>query len=112
MVPQATIVSTRNVIITQAPIGTPLLIRPNPSLPHGYNTLNTSIAIPTQNPSGGSGLFVPPGYNATSQFVPTPAQVLSGGPYVRPPPLLGGSNHLGPSGPNPIGGIGHSVTYC
>jgi hypothetical protein len=29
MVPQATTVSTRNVVITQAPIGTPLPLRPN-----------------------------------------------------------------------------------
>jgi hypothetical protein len=110
MVPQATTVSTGNVVITQAPIGTPLPLRPNPSLPPGYNALNTSIAIPTQNPSGGSGLFVPPGYNVASQFVPTPTQVLSGGPYVPPPPLFGGSNHPGPSGSNPVGGTSHSVT--
>jgi hypothetical protein len=79
MVPQAMTVSTGNVVITQAPIGTPLPLRPNPSLPPGYNALNTSIAIPTQNPSGGSRLFVPPGYNVASHFVPTPTQVLSGG---------------------------------
>ena len=24
--------------------------------------------------------------------------------------MLGGSNHPGPSGPNPVGGIGHSIT--
>jgi hypothetical protein len=110
MVPQATTVSTGNVVITQAPIGTPLPLRPNPSLPPGYNALNTSIAIPTQNPSRGSRLFVPPGYNVASQFVPTPTQVLSGGPYVPPPPLFGGSNHPGPSGSNPVGGTSHSVT--
>jgi hypothetical protein len=53
MVPHAMIVSTRNVAITQPPIATPLPLRPNPSLPPGYNALNTSISIPTQNPSGG-----------------------------------------------------------
>jgi hypothetical protein len=54
MVPQATRVSNGNVVVTQAPIGTPLPPRPNPSLPPGYKALNTSIAIPTQVPSGGS----------------------------------------------------------
>jgi hypothetical protein len=110
MVPQATTVSTGNVVITQAPIGTPLPLRSNPSLPPGYNALNTSIAIPAQNPSGGSNIFVPPGYNVASHFVPTPTQVLSGGPYVPPPPLSGGSNHPGPSGSNPVGGTSHFVT--
>jgi hypothetical protein len=110
MVPQAMTVSTRNVVITQAPIRTPLSLRPNPSLPPGYNALNTSISIHTQNPSRGSGLFVPPGYNDASQFVPTLAQVLSRGSYIPPPPLFGGSNHPGPSGSNPIGDISHSVT--
>jgi hypothetical protein len=47
MVPRAITVSTRNVVVTQAPIGTPLLLRPNLSLPPGYNALNTSIVIPT-----------------------------------------------------------------
>jgi hypothetical protein len=79
MVPQATPVSAGNTVITQAPIGTPLPLRSNPSLPPGYNALNTSIANPTQNPSRGSNLFVPPGYNVASHFVPTPTQVLSGG---------------------------------
>jgi len=51
MVPQATIVSTGNVVITQDPIGKPLPLRSNPSLPLGYNSLNTSIFIPTQSPS-------------------------------------------------------------
>jgi hypothetical protein len=80
MVPQYTIVPTRNVVITQAPIRAPLPLRPNPSLPPGYNALNTSIAIPTQNPFGGLRLFVPPRYNASSHLFPTPTQVLSRGP--------------------------------
>jgi hypothetical protein len=110
MVPQAMTVSTENVVITQAPIGTPLPLRPNPPLPHGYTYLNISTAIPTQNPSEGSRIFVPPGYNAASQFFPTPTQVLSGGPYVPPPPLFGGSNSFGPSGSNLVGGTSHSIT--
>jgi hypothetical protein len=73
MVPQDTMVSTENVVITQACIGTPLMPRPNPSLPPGYKYLNTSISIPTQDPFGGSGIFVPPRYNLSSQFIPTPA---------------------------------------
>jgi hypothetical protein len=110
MVPQAMTISVGNVVITQDIIGTKLLLRPNLSLSPGYNALNTSIAIPTQNPSGGSRIFVPPGYNVPSQFVPTPTQVLYRGPYVLPPPLFGGSNHPSPSGSNPIGGTSHSAT--
>jgi hypothetical protein len=104
MVPQATTISTGNVVITQDPIGTPLLLRSNPSLPPEYNALNTSIDIPTHNPSSGSRIFVPPRYNVASHFVPTPTQVLSWGPYVPPPPLYGGSNCPGPSGSNLVGG--------
>ena len=79
MVPQDTHVSIGSVVITQAPIGTTLLLRSNPSLPPGYNALNTSIANPAQNPSRGSNIFVPPRYNVASNFVPTPTKVLSGG---------------------------------
>jgi hypothetical protein len=72
MVQQDTIVSIGNVVISQAPIGTPLFLRLNPSLPPGYNALNTSIFIPTQNPSGGHRIFGPPRYNVASHFFPTP----------------------------------------
>jgi hypothetical protein len=96
-------------VITQAPIGTPLPLRSNPSLPPRYNALNTSIANPTQNPSGGSNIFVPPGYNVASSFVPTPTQVLSGGPKIPPPPSPGGSNPPGPSSSNQVGGTSHFV---
>jgi hypothetical protein len=72
MVPQATFAFSRSAVITQDPIGTPLPLRSNPSLPLGYNALNTFIANPTQNPSGGSNLFVPHGYNVAISFVPTP----------------------------------------
>jgi hypothetical protein len=66
MVPQATMVSTGNVVITQDHIVTPLPPRPNPPLSPGYRALNTSISIPTQDPSGGSVIFVPPDYNVVS----------------------------------------------
>jgi hypothetical protein len=46
MAPQAILVSTRSVVISQDPIGTPLPLRLNPSLPPGYNDLNTSIDNP------------------------------------------------------------------
>jgi hypothetical protein len=46
MAPQSTTIPTENVVITQDPIGTLLPLRPNLSLPIGYNALNTSIAIP------------------------------------------------------------------
>jgi hypothetical protein len=73
MVSQAMPVSAGNTVITQAPIGTLLPPRSNPSLPPGYNALNTSIANPTQNPTGGPNIFIPPGYNVATGFVPTPA---------------------------------------
>jgi hypothetical protein len=110
MVSQAMPVFAGNMVITQSPIGTTLSLISNPSLPPGYNDLNTSIPNPTQNPSGGSNIFVPPGYNASSHFFPTPTQVLSKGPYVPPPPLSGGSNCLGPSSSNQIGGTSHFIT--
>jgi hypothetical protein len=47
MVPQAMHVSNGRIIISQDPIGTPLPIRPNSSLPPGYHTLNMSIANPS-----------------------------------------------------------------
>jgi hypothetical protein len=68
MVPQATPISVESAVITQAPIGTPLPLRSNTSLPLGYNALNASIVNPAQNPSGGSNPFVPPGYNVASSF--------------------------------------------
>jgi hypothetical protein len=85
-------------VITRYPIGTPLLLRPNMSLPPGYNALNTSISIPTQHPSRGLKLFVPPGYIVTSHFVPTPIEVISVGPYVPPPTLYGGYKNPSPNG--------------
>jgi hypothetical protein len=48
MVPQVTHVSSRSTMPTQAPIVMPLPLRSNPSLPPGYNALNSSIANPTQ----------------------------------------------------------------
>jgi hypothetical protein len=110
IVPQAMPISTGNVVITQPPIGTPLPLRSNLSLPPGYNALKVSIANLAQNPSRGSNLFVPPGYNVASHFVPTPTQVLSGGPYVPPPPSPGGSNRPGPSSSNQVGGTSHFIT--
>jgi hypothetical protein len=107
MAPRATTTSTKNVVVTQSLIGTPLPSRPNPSLPPGYRALNTFVAIPTQVPSEGSGLFVPLGYNVATGFVPSPTQVLFGGPYVPPPPLLQG---FGSSDSNPVGGTNHSFT--
>jgi hypothetical protein len=109
MVSQATPVSAGNTVITQDPIETLLLLRSNPSLPPGYNYLNTSIPNPTQNPSGGYTLFVPPGYNTRNHFVPTTTQVFSGGPYVPPPSLPRGSNRPSPSISNLVGGTSHSV---
>jgi hypothetical protein len=108
MVPQATTIPTRNVVISQDLIGTLLPPRTNPSLPPGYRYLNSSVATSIQVSFGGSRIFVPPRYNVATGFVPTPAQVLSGGPYVPPLPLLGGS---GPSGSNPLGGTNIYVSY-
>jgi hypothetical protein len=108
MVPQATTIPIRNVVISQAMIGKPLPPRSNPSIPPGYRALNTSISYSAQVPSGGSGPFIPLGYNDVVFFVPTPTQVFFEGSHVPPPPSLGGS---GPSGSNPLGGTGISITY-
>jgi hypothetical protein len=86
MVPHATTISTGNVVVTQAPIGTPLSFIPILSLPHGYHPLNTSIPIPTKVPFGVSRIFFTPGYNVSFSFLPTPSQVLSEGYY---PPFVG-----------------------
>jgi hypothetical protein len=75
-VPQVAPFSVGSSVTIQAPIGTPLPSRPNPSLPPGYNALSSSITNPTQGPSGGPSLFVPPGYNALSGFIPNPTQGL------------------------------------
>jgi len=72
MVPQATHVSTRSVVITQAHIRTPLPLRPYLSLPPGYHALSTSIANPSQNSSRGPNILVSLGYNVASIFFPTP----------------------------------------
>jgi hypothetical protein len=105
MVPHATTIPTRNTVVTQAPISTPLSSRPVPSLPHGYHSLNNSIPIPTQVPSGASRIFTPPRYNASSCFIPKSSQVPSGGSYL---PFMGGFGH---SGSNPIGGSTPSFTF-
>jgi hypothetical protein len=110
LVSQDTPICDGSAVITQDHIGTPLPLRSNPSLPPGYNALNTSIYNPSENPSLGPNVFVPPGYNVASSFVPTPTQVLSGGPNIPPPPSPGGSNHLGPSISNKVGGTIHSVS--
>jgi hypothetical protein len=103
-------VSTRSAVITQAPIGTPLPLRPIPSLPLGYHALNTYISNPSQNPFEGANIFVPPGYNVASSYVPTPTQVLSGGPNIPPPPSPDGSNRPDLSSSNQIGGTSHFFT--
>jgi hypothetical protein len=97
MVPHATTIPIGNIVITQAPISTPLSSRPVPSHPHWYHALNTFIPISTQVPSKASRIFTPPGYNVVVGFIPTPSQVPSRGSY---PPFMGG---FGPSGSNPIG---------
>jgi hypothetical protein len=97
MVPNTTIIPTRNTVASQPPIGTPHSSRQIPSLPLGYNALNASIPIPTQVPSGASGVFTPPGYNVASGSILTPSQFLSRGSY---PPFIGGFR---PSGSTTFG---------
>jgi hypothetical protein len=92
MVPQATPISARNMVITQDIIGTPLMFRSNMSLPPWYNALNTSIANPTHNPSCLSNIFIPSRYNVASIFIPTHTQILSGEPHIPPLPLPRGCN--------------------
>jgi hypothetical protein len=109
VVPQVTHVFVRSLVITQALIGMPLPSRSSPSLPLGYNALNTSISNPSQSPSRGINLFIPPGYNDASDFVPTPTQVLSRGPNAPPPPSPRRSNLRFPSSSNQVGGTSHSI---
>jgi hypothetical protein len=104
MVPRTTNIPTGNVVVNQAPIGTPLSSRPILSLPPRYHDFNPFIAIPTQFPSGASRLSAPPGYNLVVGYVPTPSQVLFGGSYT---PFQGGS---GSSGSNLIGHTHHLFT--
>jgi hypothetical protein len=100
ILPHATTIPSRNIVVNHAPIGTPRPARPTPSLPLGYHALNSSTAIHTQIPSG-----VPLGHNTSTGYVPMPSQVLSGGSY---PPLHGG---FGPSGSNPICSTHHLFTH-
>jgi hypothetical protein len=71
MVPHATTIPIGNVVVHQAPIGTPLSSRPIPSISLRYQALNPSTAIPTQAPSGVSRLCFPPGYNDAASFTPS-----------------------------------------
>jgi hypothetical protein len=48
MVPHIPTISTGKVVVSQAPIGTPLSSRPSSSLPLGYRALNSSIVNTTQ----------------------------------------------------------------
>jgi hypothetical protein len=105
MVPHATTIPIGNVVVNQAPIGTPLSSRPIPPLPHGYHVMNTFIPFPTQVRSRVSRVFIPPGYNVVAGFILTPSQVLSQGSYLD---FIGGSD---PSGSNQIGGTTQSFTY-
>jgi hypothetical protein len=97
MVPNTMIIPTGNKVASQPPIGTPHPSGQIPSLPLGYNALNSSIPIPTPIPSGASGVFTPLGYNVVSSSILTPSQFLSGGSY---PPFIGGSR---PSGSTTFG---------
>jgi hypothetical protein len=92
MVPNTMTIPTRNTVASQAPIGTPLSPRLTPSLPPGYHALNASIPIPTQVPSGASGVFSPPGHNPVVSFILTLPQPPSRGSY---PPFIGGTDPSG-----------------
>jgi hypothetical protein len=103
--PHLPMIPTKNVVISLAPIGTPLPSRPNPSLPPGYRAMNDFVSIPTQAPSIH---FFFPGYNVVVGFFPTPTQVLSRGIYVPPPSLLG---RFGPNSSNQFGCTIHPFTF-
>ena len=87
MVPNTTIIPTRNMMASQPPIGTPHSSRQIPSLPLGYNALNDSIPIPSQVPPRAYGVFTPPGYNVASGSILTPSKFLFEGSY---PNFIGG----------------------
>jgi hypothetical protein len=48
MVPHIVTIPTSNIVVSQAPIGTPLPSRPTQSLPPGYRAINPSIVNTTQ----------------------------------------------------------------
>jgi hypothetical protein len=84
MIPNTMAIPTRNTVVIQIPIGTPLLPSQIPSLPLGYNVLNASIPIPTQVPSETSGVSNPSGHNLIPSFILTLPQPPSRGSYPSP----------------------------
>jgi hypothetical protein len=92
MIPNATHIPPENTVASQTPIGTPRSPRSTPSLPLGYNVLNDSIPIPTQIPTGASGVLPPLGHNLVVGFIPTLPRVPSGGFH---PPFPDGASPSG-----------------
>jgi hypothetical protein len=91
MVPNDTIIPTKTMVASQAPIGTPLSPRPYPSLPPRYNALNSSISIPTHVPSREYGVFSPSRHNPVASFILTLPQPPSRGsypPFMKDPSLV------------------------
>jgi hypothetical protein len=100
MVPHATTIPTGNVVVNQAPIGTPLSSRPIPSLPPGYHALNLlSPSLPRFHPEFLDFLFHLGTMLLSVLFLHFP------GPLRRV--LSTFSWGSGPSGSNPIGGTHH-----
>jgi hypothetical protein len=110
MVPHIATIPTGNVVVSQAPIGTPLSSRPSSSLPLGYRALNSSIvnttqviprsSIPIQQPGGtglgGSNPLSGTGQSFTSGFQTPGTQPHAGGkPPFRGKPPFGGNLLLG-----------------
>jgi hypothetical protein len=104
MVPHVATIPTDNVVVSQAPIGTPLSSRPSSSLPLGYKALNPFVvnttqvtpisSIPLQQP-GGTSLG---GYNpssGTGQSFTSYFQIPGTQPHAGGNLLLEGNLHSG-----------------
>jgi hypothetical protein len=84
MVTNTTTIPTRNMVSSQAPIGTPLSPRLTPTLPPRYHALNASIPVPTQVPSRTPGVSTPSGHNLVPGFILTLPRPPSRGSYPSP----------------------------
>jgi hypothetical protein len=92
MIPNTMIIPTENIVAIQTPIGTPLLPSKIPSLPLGYNVLNSSIPIPTSIPSEAPRVFTAHGNDLIADFILKLPHPSPGGSY---PPLTKGPEPSG-----------------
>jgi hypothetical protein len=116
MVPHVTTIPTGSVVVSQAPIGTPISSRPSSSLPLGYKALNSSVvnntqvipgsSIPIQQP-GGTSLGGSNPLSGTDQSFTSGFQIPRTQPHTGGQPPFGGKPPFGrqpPFGGKPLFG--------